>query len=1221
VNLVNSAFVSSSGIPIIETSMDLGIGAARPMFVEDVALSVRDVHQSTPFPCADNTITVTLNSQVTLLAGCDPVVTISGLQGTVTESGPLEIMQDGDVFASTGAWTQGDGQIVVAVEEDLEAGSTYSFSFEVENPTTAVNASTPFLSIVLDGDTVADMQRMLVPQQRENRPITVFHAMFETTNIVQNTPYPSNPNVLTVKWTTNVPLPAACDVVVTISGLDGACVVGDEVMLQGDTADVFSASPDGETSMAAWDDQTSSITLYITDGMPSQVSFRFDVKNPNSPQTSPDITIEASSIPISPVLMGRNVDDEIPPTVFDGTVEDGLPLSIRGLSAQSTFTTRNIGQMTADAGAQNTIMVTLVSSVPLTAADPQSRITLSGLTGEFELLGMQPSEHFSMAMHDEFLGLVLAVEQTTQAGVEYMLSFHLRNPVKPQRSPTVSIQSSGIVIQPVAMLPDLDAMLMTRGPMGEEVPAPRGFGAPLTVLPARLTHAYVEQRSHLLGAHNTLTFSFRPSIRLYADEEDEGIAFVFSGLRGASMPMSPMVSVMGAIAGHAAWDPVDMTLVVPVSGFEADMPISVMVDITNPRRSQSAPEILVEMTSNLGVSVPPVPMHAEDRAMGTNRVALMVFGTASFGVKRIYQSTPAAGATNTITVMMAPERFHLHGSNHSRVTISGLKGAATHDGMLTLLESSGNSQGVFNSEGAWTQSTGTLVLTVRPDQMLFADVPVMVMFDLMNPRFEQPGPVMVELSASGTIPFPPAKMDTMDDDSYPLRVRPSSFVTSSITTSSIAPMDDNQIDIVFRPSALLSRNRGSVITVDGLLGSDTPDTALLPIEDSSAVFAADLPQLGFSFSEHCRLRDHRIMLRGIPEGDSPEGTMLHFTEGRCEGRSTRIEAWDAEEHCAHLMVEDGSWTDGHSPCDELGLVDEIEVVESHGVFESGDFMVMDGVGEGLEGHCVVNRDGEVVDIVVEEHGRGYSEEVRIMCPSACDDDVCSAGPRLDMSVMTRVKLEEQDAIVEAARWCRASGTLSLAVFDMVGTGDDSFVTVHLRNQVAPKEGETVHIMASGMIPIGATPMHNAGMVPVMKVAELRTTVTTLCTCDAMDMYGGCHCSAEFTELPPSEVYALTAAVQCNSAAEIEFIVVGGEPKAEDVMLPETCMDTCSDYFRLLNSASVRPEGGSLAVEIQARGVKADHCGAGHYLKVVLSLQIGEGDMAPPMDRDDRPPPM
>eukprot|EP00961_Rhodomonas_salina_P114206 1536406-Rhodomonas_salina.1 len=147
-------------------------------------------------------------------------------------------------------------------------------------------------------------------------------------------------------------------------------------------------------------------------------------------------------------------------------------------------------------------------------------------------------------------------------------------------------------------------------------------------------------------------------------------------------------------------------------------------------------------------------------------------------------------------------------------------------------------------------------------------------------------------------------------------------------------------------------------------------------------------------------------------------------------------------------------------------------------------------------------------------------------------------------------------------------------------------------------------MASGKIPIGASVM--TADAPVMKVAELKTTVTKVCYCDAATITDeGCTCTAEFANLPTSEVYALSASVQCNAATKIDSIKVGEVMKGEEMELPEVCVDNCMEYHKLLNSASVQASGGSVAVEIKASGIKADHCGAGHYLKVVLSLQIGE----------------
>jgi len=67
---------------------------------------------------------------------------------------------------------------------------------------------------------------------------------------------------------------------------------------------------------------------------------------------------------------------------------------------------------------------------------------------------------------------------------------------------------------------------------------------------------------------------------------------------------------------------------------------------------------------------------------------------------------------NTITFTVQPSRDISAGDS---ITLAGLTGSQTADGSLTL---SGAGASVFGSAGSWTQSTGTLVLTVDTGQTL-----------------------------------------------------------------------------------------------------------------------------------------------------------------------------------------------------------------------------------------------------------------------------------------------------------------------------------------------------------------------------------------------------------------------------------------------------------------------------------------------------------------------
>ena len=99
--------------------------------------------------------------------------------------------------------------------------------------------------------------------------------------------------------------------------------------------------------------------------------------------------------------------------------------------------------------------------------------------------------------------------------------------------------------------------------------------------------------------------------------------------------------------------------------------------------------------------------------------------------------------TNILTFTVQPSRDISAGDS---ITLAGLTGSQTADGSLTL---SGAGASVFGSAGSWTQSTGTLVLTVDTGQTLSTGSDTVITFELTNPATVSSGVSGITLSSSG----------------------------------------------------------------------------------------------------------------------------------------------------------------------------------------------------------------------------------------------------------------------------------------------------------------------------------------------------------------------------------------------------------------------------------------------------------------------------------------
>jgi len=132
-------------------------------------------------------------------------------------------------------------------------------------------------------------------------------------------------------------------------------------------------------------------------------------------------------------------------------------------------------------------------------------------------------------------------------------------------------------------------------------------------------------------------------------------------------------------------------------------------------------------TFGLGVTASPaVPVSAE------------TFDTAT-----LENGQTATGASNTLTFTVQPSRDIPAGDT---LTITGLTGSQTADGSVAL---SGANAAIFGSAGSWTQSSGTLVLTVDTGQTLSTGSDSVITFTLTNPATANAGVTGITLASSG----------------------------------------------------------------------------------------------------------------------------------------------------------------------------------------------------------------------------------------------------------------------------------------------------------------------------------------------------------------------------------------------------------------------------------------------------------------------------------------
>ena len=1032
--------------------------------------------------------------------------------------------------------------------------------------------------------------------------------------------------------------------------------------------------------------------------------------------------------------------------------DDARPLQVSAPDGGvNAFTTKAIGQSSAEPAADNEITITLASNVPLTAADPATKVTISGLAGALLradtcnnsvtdhnctetavangagalVTFMDMSTHFKPSSWDNSKKkIVLAVTADTMPGTKYVLKFFIKNPSHAQSSPRVHIESNGIPIPPAAMTnPDSTTLITTIDENGAAKDADKGFASPLAVLAPKLFAKSVFQKAsgEWPGSDNMLTIAFKSTVELKSTTSTK-VALVVKGLNGARLERGSVLVASGApdvnmtsdsaaanallvecTAGSSSnvhmypggvppFDAIEKAdggadagcpacpavpkcplldgtggqskLTVGVDEIAANTMVEFTVKFKNALEAQASQSLTIEVVScDARYVIPPTVIPVKAAYKGTNQEPLYIVASAPFTVKKICQSSPCTSATNTITVSLQP-KFVLTGAKSAEITIRGLKGSDSPDGLVTLLTGTPT----FEPKARWKQSSGTLILRVAAGKTVPIDKVTVVQLDITNPRYQQAAPETIEISASGDVPHAPMCMDVCSGYEAPLSITAGTFTSASVNASTTVAGADNTVTVEVKPTcSLLCEGRDSVVTIEGLVGSKTPDRTLLPVtmvSGSATLFKSNMP-VHVSFTHSCALSDNKAVLTGV-SGD-PVDTLLQFTKGKCKDRYTKITAFDAETGCATLeQFSSGVWSDGSNFClsangGDVGAVESIAVRNGGTGFKAGSFIVDSTTGSGLAGTCAVDPTGKVTSITVTAGGEGYSADTVVRCPRACPIEQkrlvsscgcgcgCGCGcntttdaacePVDDFGLKVTTSLAELGPVVAGAcSWSKDAGRLTCPIQGCMNADAATKFSFSIANGDYSQCGQTVNVMAGGSYPLGAVALTGKAMEIVASSSPTESAIAT-CVCRSCGSTTGprssslagvtpalnascvtpgnsthgakCTCTAKFSDLDSTKTYALGADMQCNVASTIKSIKVAGTDSASALgavtqASADTCNDKCSTYHRLFSGIGIDKtdtSSGSLEVEVESETIAGavDYCGSGDMFKAVLSI--------------------
>ena len=214
---------------------------------------------------------------------------------------------------------------------------------------------------------------------------------------------------------------------------------------------------------------------------------------------------------------------------------------------------------------------------------------------------------------------------------------------------------------------------------------------------------------------------------------------------------------------------------------------------------------------------------------GLGVVASPTVPPGTFDTATLENGQTALGNTNTLTFTVQPSRDIDAGDS---ITLAGLTGSQTADGSLTL---SGAGASVFGSAGSWTQSTGTLVLTVDTGQTLSTGSDTVITFNLTNPATVSSGvsgvtldgPNFTQASISGTF------LNTVDTFNVTTRDTEANILASTPTNPS------GEVNIA------LGTDTGYYYIYDGsawyIYNNDVTDPVIITATNTEATILASTP--------------------------------------------------------------------------------------------------------------------------------------------------------------------------------------------------------------------------------------------------------------------------------------------------------------------------------------------------------------------------------------------
>ena len=376
-------YIETLDVGILRQAMDtdgsgtLGFAGSRPgdaailKTYDPSAWHTLRIGQSSPFPLAQNTLTLTLVSAAPLQdLGGGAQVTLLGLAGTSQADDPaLPLALQGaaaGVFLPTGQWSQSGILVLTFVlGSTLAPGSAALVSFTLQNSVGVPGPQGPqsvvvaFFGNVQLPDTVADPDADTVlpfpgAVAGDAMPLVVYPPQITLASAGQSSALQGASNVITVTAAANFPLTAAAQL--TISGVLGPI------------SGLYNAAAWAGMT-AAWDSAAGTVTVSVTQAWPAgaRLVVQFTVVNPAAARGAGAMGLQLTDA-------GASVSVSAP---VQGAAGDAAPFLVYAAGFLYAF----IAQSTPYPAAANVISAAVQLTADLGIPAGGAQLVLQGLTG------------------------------------------------------------------------------------------------------------------------------------------------------------------------------------------------------------------------------------------------------------------------------------------------------------------------------------------------------------------------------------------------------------------------------------------------------------------------------------------------------------------------------------------------------------------------------------------------------------------------------------------------------------------------------------------------------------------------------------------------------------------------------------------------------------------------------------------------------------------------